>query len=155
MIEIVEHNIDTETIIKETKNLEFNVKHMVSNQKCDVLYYQERWCCDLPEGYTKQTILRILEQYDCSQCSLRTLYSHMGYEVHTDKDQWYHTNTYHIVLQSEKGNYFCYPERKRSPQMIEMLDTSVLYKCNAKPNHTFVNLSPIARVHMTFEKPIW
>lgn len=153
MIEIVEHNIDHETIIKETKNLQYTMYHSVPNQRCNVIYYKGQWQCNLPEGYTKQNITRILEQYDLTQCSIRTLYSQMGYQIHTDKDTWCHPWTYHIVLQSQPGNYFCYPERMDGPQMIEMLDCTVLYKINAEPQHTFVNMSETIRTHMTFEKP--
>lgn len=153
MISTVEYNIDYQQIIKETRNLTFQERRHQSNQDMFVIY-QNGFKCDLPEGYTKQTILNIIKNYDINSCCIRNLKPMSGYSFHTDKDRWHHPWTYHIVLQTHPGNYFCYPERMDGPQMIELQDKTVLYKINAEPIHTFINMSENTRIHMTFENVI-
>jgi len=153
MISTVEYNINYDKIINETKNLTYTVKQHTINQDCFVLY-RNGFKCDLPEGYTKETVLNTVKNYDVNQCCIRILKPMMGYTIDTDKYRWHHTDTYHIVLQTQPGNYFCYPERMDGPQMIELTDQTVLYKICAKPLHTFINMSEKPRIHMTFESLI-
>ena len=153
MISTVQYNIDYEQIIKDTKNLKYEFTNHDDVQDTYTLY-RDGFKCTLPEGYTKQTIIDTVKNYDVNSCCIRILKPFSGYSIHTDQYRWNHPYTYHIVLQSEPGNYFCYPERMDGPQMITLQDKTVLYKINAQPMHTFVNLSGQPRIHVTFESMI-
>jgi len=103
-----------------------------------------------PGVHTRWITDQMSSLYGVNSCSVRLLAPFSGYHVHQDDHRWEPIN-YHSVLQSAPGNYFIYPEFTGAQQIWPLDQRDCVYSCVTDQPHSFVNLSDVPRIHITWE----
>ena len=147
MIRELDFSVNSREIAKECADLPWDTD--TKQQSVVLINHKGKNIHISDDSYTADIINTVNNTYGTNCASIRVLKPGRSYTQHSDEHRSDIKHSYHIVLESDPQNYFCYPyEEKR--QMYAVYKTNTLYECNVIPEHSFINMSTSNRTHLTF-----